>query len=48
MSDYPAAGTVRPESGLTAEELSAVWAEDDRPPIPRVAAEREALSAYLE
>jgi hypothetical protein len=48
MSDHPEAGTVRPESGLTEDELSPVWADDDRPRIPRVAAEREALSAYLE
>jgi len=48
MSDQSAAGRVRPESGLTDDDLSPVWADDDRPRIPRVAAEREALVAYLE
>jgi hypothetical protein len=48
MSDRPAQDKVRPESGLTAEALSPTWPEDDRPRIPRVAAEREALAAYLE
>ena len=48
MSDHPAAGAVRPESGLSDDDFSPVWADDDRPRIPRVAAEREALAAYLE
>lgn len=48
VSDHPAAGTVRPESGLTDDDFSPIWADDDRPRIPRVAAEREALAAYLE
>ena len=48
MSDHPAEGAVRPESGLTDDDFSPVWADDDRPRIPRVAAEREALAAYLE
>jgi hypothetical protein len=48
MRDHPAEGTVRPESGLTDDASSPIWAEDDRPRIPRVASEREALSAYLE
>src|SRR3954454_11597207 len=48
MSDRPAEGTVRPESGLTDDDFSPIWADDDRPRIPRVAAEREALDAYLE
>ncbi len=38
----------RPESGLSDDDFSPVWADDDRPPIPRVASEREALAAYLE
>ncbi len=46
MSDHPAEGTVRPESGLTDEDFSPIWADDDRPRIPRVASEREALAAY--
>jgi hypothetical protein len=48
MSDHPAEGTTRPESGLTDDEFSPIWADDDRPRIPRVCAEPEALSAYLE
>lgn len=36
------------ESGLTGEDFSPVWANDDRPKIPRVAGEREALTAYLD
>lgn len=48
MSDHPAEDTVRPESGLTDNGFSPIWADDDRPRIPRVAAEREALAAYLE
>ncbi|MDX6299999.1 MAG: hypothetical protein QOF53_1213, partial [Nocardioidaceae bacterium] len=48
MSDHPADGTMLPESGLTDESHSPVWADDNRPRIPRRAAEREALEAYLE
>src|SRR4051794_9195203 len=48
MSDNPGEGTVQPESGLTDDSFSPVWADDDRPRIPRVAAEREALAGYLE
>jgi hypothetical protein len=48
MSDQPAEGTARPESGLTDHDFSPIWADDDRPRIPRVAAERVALAAYLE
>jgi Protein of unknown function (DUF664) len=48
MSDHPADGTVRAESGLVDDDFSLAWADDDRPRIPRVAAEREALVAYLE
>jgi len=48
MSDHHTEGTVRPESGLTDDDFSPIWADDDRPHIPRVAAEREALAAYLE
>jgi len=48
MSDDSGAGTVGSESGLTDDVFAAVWADDDRPSIPRVAAEREALTAYLD
>ncbi len=48
MSDHPTTGTARPESGLTDSDFSPIWDDDDRPRIPRVAAEREALAAYLE
>ncbi len=48
MSHHPAEGTARPESGLTDGDFSPVWSDDDRPRIPRVAAEREALAAYLD
>jgi Protein of unknown function (DUF664) len=48
MSDHPAEGAMLPESGLTDESFSPIWADDNRPRIPRVAAEREALAAYLE
>lgn len=48
MSEHASERTVRPESGLTDDDFSPIWAEDDRPRIPRVAAEREALIAYLE
>jgi hypothetical protein len=53
MSDHTADGTVPlepvpPESGLTDDAFSPVWSDDDRPRIPRVAGEREALAAYLD
>lgn len=48
MSDHSAQSIGRPESGLTDDAFAPTWAEDDRPRIPRVAAEREALAAYLE
>jgi len=38
----------RPESGLTDDDFAPVWGDDDRPRIPRVAGEREALTAYLD
>lgn len=48
MSDRPAEGTTRPESGLSDDDFAPVWADDDRPRIPCVAGEREALAAYLD
>jgi Protein of unknown function (DUF664) len=39
---------VGPDSGLPDDAFSPTWPEDDRPPIPRVAEEREALAAYLD
>ena len=39
-------GPVR--AGLNDDDFSPEWADDDRPRIPRVAAEREALTGYLE
>lgn len=48
MSDPPPEGTTRPESGLSDDDFAPVWADDDRPRIPRVAGEREALAAYLD
>ncbi|MEV5000410.1 DinB family protein [Nocardioides sp. LML1-1-1.1] len=48
MSDNTAEGALGSESGLTEEAHSPRWADDDRPRIPSVAGEREALSAYLE
>ena len=48
MSDHHAEGTVQPELRLTDDDFSPTRADDDRPRIPRVAAEREALAAYLE
>ena len=47
MDDHTSS-TVRPESGLADDDFSPTWADDDRPRIPRVAGEREALTAYLE
>ncbi|MFY0407042.1 DinB family protein [Solicola sp. PLA-1-18] len=48
MSDQPAADPSLAESGLTEDAYSPVWEDDDRPRIPRVAAEREALAATLD
>jgi hypothetical protein len=48
MSDNSAEGTVGPESGLTDDAFSPKWADDNRPRIPRIASEREALAAYLD
>ena len=48
MSDHPAEDTARPESGLTDDGFAPKWADNDRPRIPPVAAEREALAAYLD
>ena len=48
MAEHPEADEPRPESGLTDDDFAPVWPDDDRPRIPRVAGEREALTAYLE
>lgn len=48
MVDQPTEGATRPESGLTDDDFAPVWPGDERPRIPRVAGEREALTAYLE
>ena len=48
VSDDAAERSVRSESGLTDDDFSPIWADSDRPRIPRVATEREALVAYLE
>jgi hypothetical protein len=48
MSDHSPEESVRPESGLTDDSFSPIWADDDRPRIPRVADEREALAGYLD
>jgi hypothetical protein len=48
MSDHPSQDSALTESGLADEDFSPSWADDDRPRIPRVAAEREALAGYLE
>ena len=48
MADHPAAVEGTSESGLTEDDFAPVWDGDDRPRIPRVAGEREALVAYLE
>ncbi len=48
MSPHPAQDAARSESGLDDDDFSPGWADDDRPRIPGVAAEREALAAYLE
>ncbi|MBR7743151.1 DinB family protein [Phycicoccus sp. BSK3Z-2] len=47
MSDNAPRDT-RPESGLSEDGFSPVWEDDDRPRIPRVAGEREALVASLD
>jgi hypothetical protein len=48
MAEHPAQGEARSESGLTDGDFAPAWEDDDRPCIPRVAGEREALTAYLE
>jgi hypothetical protein len=48
MTDQPSSHTALPESGLTDDDFAPVWEDDDRPRIPRVAGEREALTAYLD
>ncbi|UUW88095.1 DinB family protein [Pimelobacter simplex] len=48
MSGNSGKGTVGTESGLADDAYSPKWTDDDRPRIPRVAGEREALSAYLD
>lgn len=48
MSGQPGQEHVRVESGLADTSFASVWTGDDRPRIPRIAAEREALAAYLE
>lgn len=48
MTDQRPSDTALPESGLTNDAFSPVWADGDRPRIPRVAGEREALTAYLD
>ena len=39
---------VRPESGLTDDDFSPVWADDDRPRIPRTADGQQTLTTYLD
>ncbi|CAI9410963.1 mycothiol transferase [Nocardioides sp. T2.26MG-1] len=48
MSDDRAEDPTTTESGLGEDDFSPVWTDDDRPRIPRVAGEREALAAYLD
>lgn len=48
MSDNSGEAAVGSESGLADDAFSPKWADDDRPRIPRVAGEREALEAYLD
>lgn len=39
---------LRSESGLDDADFAPSWPDDDRPRLPRVAPEREALAAYLD
>ena len=48
MVDDALQGGSHPESGLSDGSFAPEWSDDDRPRIPRVATEREALTAYLE
>ena len=48
MSGDPVEGTGRSESGLADGDFAPIWDDDERPRIPRVAAERESLAAYLD
>lgn len=48
MVDAAPQGEDRSESGLSDDAFAPGWSDDDRPRIPRVAGEREALTAYLE
>ncbi|WP_110241461.1 DinB family protein [Nocardioides gilvus] len=48
MSKHPVEDRDQAGSGLIDDDFSPVWADDDRPQIPRVATEREALTAYLD
>ena len=48
MVEDPSRREGHSESGLTDSDFAAVWSDDDRPRIPRVAGEREALTAYLD
>ena len=48
MVDDARQGESHSESGLTDGAFAPEWSEDDRPRIPRVAGEREAVTAYLE
>ncbi|MDQ6525997.1 DinB family protein [Nocardioides sp. LHD-245] len=48
MSDNSGEPAVGSESGLADDAFSPKWADDNRPRIPRVAGEREALAAYLD
>jgi hypothetical protein len=48
MVDDAPPGESRSESGLTDGAFAPEWSDDDRPRIPRVAGEGEALMAYLE
>lgn len=48
MDDPAKQGAIRTESGLADDEFSPVWPDDDRPHLPQVAGEREALTAQLE
>lgn len=41
-------GRASSESGLPDADLAPAWGDDDRRPIPRIASERESLTAYLE